>query len=221
MDINLPVSLESSKEDLNEKDRIEKYISDTCSCETGPGHSSCSTLLTRERIEKCRCRRDNLELPRDELDLVVLGQICALCSVSSQPTPRLSHHKTSGLRQKSAYYIHGVPNTFLFLHCMSKKRLENLVSQYDNKGLTTHTHGNTKRLPPNALGADTVIKVTTFIANYARVHTLPLPGRVQGHRDKVLLLPSYVTKVFVYSKYRERCENASVVAVGRSGSYSL
>ena len=97
MDDSIPVSLESSKEDLSEESCVEQFISDTCGCKTGPGQSACSTLLTRETIVKCR--QDNLELASNELDLVVLGQIRVHHSVSSQSTPCLSRHKTSGMRQ--------------------------------------------------------------------------------------------------------------------------
>ena len=78
-----------------------------------------------------------------------------------------------------------------------------------------------KRLPPNSFSHETISMVTTFINNYGRAHGLPLPGRVPGHRDKVILLPSDITKAHVYQKYKEACNEKKMVPVGRSRFYSV
>lgn len=217
-----PVSHETSKEDLTEQEVVDRFMNTPCGCKMGPKQSCCSAMLTRETVEKCR--QDNLELLSDELDLVVLAQIRAHRSTAFQPTVRMTHHKGSAFRSVSSYYIHGVPvckKVFLFLHCMSHKRLDNLVQQYEKAGVATRVHGNTKRLPANSVGTDAVAKVTTFITNFARAHALPLPGRVPGHRDKVLLLPSDLSKISVYEKYIDACKQTSSAPVGRSTFYTL
>lgn len=66
-----------------------------------------------------------------------------------------------------------------------------------------------------------VERLTAFIKNYARAHGLPLPGRVPRHRDKVVVLPSDQTKMFVYRKYEEACSVAGVPSLGRSKFYDL
>ena len=66
------------------------------------------------------------------------------------------------------------------------------------KQVYAHIHGNTKRLPTNALSLEDSVNVTTFITNYARAHAMPLPGHLPNHKDKVMILPSDVTKVCLF-----------------------
>ena len=56
------------------------------------------------------------------------------------------------------------------------------------------------------------------------MHGLPLPGRLPGQQDKVVALPSDVTKAFVYGRYRAgryraACDENGWLAAGRSKSY--
>ena len=92
---------------------------------------------------------------------------------------------------------------------------------YKQAGLCTRTHGNSKRAPSNAIPYDDVRHLTTYITNFAKAHGMPLPGRVPGHRDKVMVLPSDITKVFVYTKYREACSANGWEAAGRSKFFSV
>ena len=104
--------------------------------------------------------------------------------------------------------MHGLPiclNTFLYLHTISHFRYENLGDHFEQVGLCLRTHGNSKRLPANSFPAEETSHLAMFIKNYARAHGLPLPGRVPGHRDKVVILPSDITKTVVYAKYKEAC----------------
>ena len=52
-------------------------------------------------------------------------------------------------------------------------------------------HGNIGRKPPRALSKDELMKVISFIKNYAAVHTILLPGRIPGLKDyeRTNLLP--------------------------------
>ena len=50
---------------------------------------------------------------------------------------------------------------------------------------------------------------------------MPLPGHLPSHKDKVMILPSDITKVFVYSMYKQACESSSRSAVGRSKFYDI
>ena len=47
--------------------------------------------------------------------------------------------------------------------------------------------------------------IEIFIANFAEVHALPLPGRMPNHKDKALLLPSDISKSEVYRQYKQAC----------------
>ena len=63
---------------------VEDFIRSTCGCKLGPRDSPCSSFLSKQTIEKCRA--DNLELSRDELDLVILAQIRAGRTMDSYST---------------------------------------------------------------------------------------------------------------------------------------
>jgi hypothetical protein len=216
------MNYDHSMEDESAQKCVEAFVRSTCGCKLGPRDSPCSSFLTKETIEKCRA--DNLELGKDELDLVILAQIRAGRSVDSQRTLRNSHHEKTTNRSMSKYYIHGVlicRKTFMFLHCVGHKRLEHLIRHFDGVGVDTRQHGNSKRLPKNTTPYEEVNRLTLFITNYARAHGLPLPGRVPGHRDKTMVLPSDVTKALVYSKYKSACEENEWEAVGRSKFYDV
>ena len=86
---------------------------------------------------------------------------------------------------------------------------------------TPRIHGNTKRLPTNCLPKDDIEYLTKFITNYARAHGMPLPGRVPGHRDKVMVLPTDITKLVVYSKYKQACTASGFLCAGKSKFYQL
>ena len=159
------------------------------------------------------------------LDLVVLSCIQSHLSLPDQATQRSSHHDTSVDSQKrSKYFFHGVRvcrDTFLFVHALSHSRYERLVQHYKHVGLSSRMHGNKGRVPPNTLHFDEVTQLTTFIVNYARAHGMPLPGRVPGHRDKVMVLPSDITKAHVFTKYRDTCSSNGWSAVGRTKFYDV
>ena len=82
-------------------------------------------------------------------------------------------------------------------------------------------HGNTKRLPANSLPKEDIDYLITFITNYASAHGVPLPGRVPGHRDKVLVLPADITKITVYSKYKQACSLSDLRVAGKSTFYQV
>ena len=74
-------------------------------------------------------------------------------------------------------------------------------------------HGNKGRVPPNTFNFDDVNRLTSFMVNY---DGMPLPGRVPGHRDKVMVLPRDITKSHVFTKYRDACLKNGWTAAGRS-----
>ncbi len=108
-----------------------------------------------------------------------------------------------------------------FIVHIGRKRFDNLVTQYQMNGLYSRLHGNSKRLPANTISVESTEMVTTFITNYGRSHGLPLPGRVSGHRDKVIVLPSDITKAYVYDLYKKVCSDQLLNSIGRSKFYAL
>ena len=120
------------------------------------------------------------------------------------------------------FYFHAQQicrTTFLFLHGISKHHYENLLKHYTTHGLAVRQHGNLKRLPANALPEAIVEHIVTFITNFASAHALSLPGRVPGHKDKVMILPSDLPKAAVYVRYQQACAGAGIQAAGRSKFY--
>ncbi len=198
------VDLDWSLEDISEAESTETFIANTCGCKMGPKNSPCSKLLTTNTIVKFR--NESRELPKHELDLVILAQIRACRTTDTQPNSCETHHEKISDKSTTKYFVHGVRvcrTTFMFLHCVGHKRFEHLHKHFVEVGLTTRTHGNQKRLPKNAFGMEETSRLVTFVKNYARAHAMPMPGRMPNHRDKVMVLPSDVSKNFVYKKYCE------------------
>ena len=50
---------------------------------------------------------------------------------------------------------------------------------------------------------------------------MPLPGRVPGHRDKVMVLPSDISKAHVFMKYKEACVTNRWTAAGSTKFYNV
>ena len=50
---------------------------------------------------------------------------------------------------------------------------------------------------------------------------MPLLSRVPGHCDKVVVLPSDITKQFLLTKYKDACATNSGIAVGKSKFYNI
>lgn len=145
-----------------------------------------------------------------ELDMLVLANLDA------------HRHKSdkSSKRTPVDYYYGGkrvCKETFLFVHQMGPKRYKNLVAHFDKDGLVSRVHGNTKQLPANIISLETTKSVYHFIENFATIHALPLPGRLpsQFSDEKALLLPTHMTKRFVYREYRLACTKNREVPVGR------
>ena len=59
--------------------------------------------------------------------------------------------------------------------------------------------------------------ILCFIEHFATVHALPLPGRLPGQfsDEKALLLPSHMSKRYVYRQYRQACNEKREIPVGR------
>ena len=130
------------------------------------------------------------ELTKDELDFVIMGQLLAFKSASRKVT-----------------YMFGGKNvcrhSFLFLNGISEKRFRNIREHFEEFGVTSRTHGNTKRNPPNTTSMEATEYVKKFIENVSNTFGMSLPGRVSGQRDfRVNVLPSTHTYSHVYRMYK-------------------
>lgn len=192
------VEVEGSETDVDEDSKIQKFLSDTCKCHLGKGNKPCCLTVSSEDIRKCRISCS--ELLHNELDLVVMSQVHYFRSTLSKSDT------TDSFRPLSSYFFHGLkicPATFLFMHCISRNRYLRIVELYKNEGLTVSKHGNTGRLPKHTCTFEQVQEIKTFIENYACAHGLRVPGRLPNTKDKVILLPSIMSKMFVFRKYSE------------------
>jgi len=97
-----------------------------------------------------------------------------------------------------------------------------MTQHFDTNSLVARVHGNTKKSPHNELPFDSKVHFKTFVTNFAEENTVTLPGRIPGYRDdRILLLPSHMTKDSIFNYYKASCEMAEVSPVGRSLYYSL
>ena len=110
---------------------------------------------------------------------------------------------------------------FCFLHTVGKYRLESLSTWVTRNGVTERMHGNTKHSPHNAMFPEHLGFLAEFTKNTASMHGLPLPGTLPNHEQKVLLLPSDMSKLEVYHSYKTACSQANFSPIGKSKFYSV
>ena len=192
-----------------EKERIEAYVLCGCSCQYGPDESPCHRLFSATQYEEMRneCR----ELSRDELDLVIMGELRALTFRD------LITWRNEGRRRTISYYQFGghpvCKNTFCFLHNIGISKLNAIKASWLKNGLRPRERKHTT--PHNTTKLSDIKLVVRYILNYAEDHAILLPGRVPGFkRDNIQLLLSSVTKREVWVAYHEattQCEGVAVV----------
>ena len=129
-----------------------------------------------------------MELASDQLDMFILGNLNA-------------HTKDSNRKQcRSNYYFIGhqvCRKTFMFLHGISIKRLQNLKSHLQS-------NENTRRAPHNRTTHASLKHVVTFIENHAEREGISLPGRVPGHESfRIKLLPNSTSQAELWRSYKD------------------
>lgn len=189
---------DTSVHDDREKAAIEGF---ECKCKFG---EPCCKSISVELI--INYRSSCLELSKDELDLVILGQI------HSHYVPLTSDSDRRKTSYSSHYFFHNKPiclKTFLFVHAISDKRYRNLVEHYRTNSPAIHTrsHGNFGRKSYKAASLSSVEDALQFIKNTASAMALPVPGRLPNFKDeRFLLLPTDMTKAELYRRYKKACE---------------
>ena len=102
---------------------------------------------------------------------------------------------------------------------MLKHWLQQVCSDSD---IEPHPHRNCGRSPHNALSRLDKNRVVSFIGNYATIHALPDPGRLQG-AVRVFVLESGKTMKSVFAEYCKAMESLarSTPAAQQPGPYRL
>ena len=181
---------------------VVTFIWKTCGCLKWKG-KPCSSQFFAEYLGDTRS--SCFELQKNELDLLILGQLLALsnsCSAvttdNGSPTPR--ERKLTGYCHQGQVIC---ATTFSFLHGIGEKRLKNLAKSLRENGIVPRVHGNHQRLPKHTLSLDSIQNVLAFLLNLADQHGLLLPGRIPGYsRSDIKLLPSSMSKRCIWRKYQ-------------------
>ena len=180
---------------------VKQFLEGGCKCSRGPKDGPCSSQFTGEEIianlNNCH------ELSSRELDLVILANIQAVTRVEAIGQKRNRSPRCNVQLQSRPI----CRDMFLFMYGISDSRLRHLREHYENSGLSSRTHGNTRRLPKNTLPFAVVEDVKLFLANYAEEHAISLPGRIPGYKDEdIKLLSSHETKIGVWRSFEAPCE---------------
>ena len=134
----------------------------TCGCRLNKGFP-CSNLIP---LEKYVCHRSEASaLTRDQLDLLLMGAVMSVLNSHDESEDK-SHKSKSRERIYSTYLFGGqrvCRCTYQFLLGVGKDRLQAIKATYIKDGITTRTHGNTKRLPHNALTYEDITRIVTAI----------------------------------------------------------
>ena len=92
---------------------------------------------------------------------------------------------------------------FRYLHCVGDDKITDMIKHYKENDVERRVHGNTKKLPKNALEYKDTKAVVDFILNFATLHAIQLPGRTLKHWvSDAQLLPTDMNKATVYAQYK-------------------
>ena len=115
--------------------RIARFLTGGCSCKLLDG-TPCSTQFTALMLQEARdeCQ----QLTREQLDMVVMGQLRALCQ--SDPLTHTKNKARNSERKHTCtpYHFQGhhvCRDTFVFLHTMSIARLNAIKQTWMENGL--------------------------------------------------------------------------------------
>ena len=145
-----------------------KYFDQACHCTVGDAKGGCVKQFVFDEFEDTMLSLR--ELTKEQLDLVILGQLQAI-------TPSFLPSKRKN--PPSLYMYRGYRvcrQTFCFIHWVSEKRLTALKIHLNVERVTQRLHGNTKRVPVNASTYEQAEKLKLFIESYANVNAVNIPG---------------------------------------------
>lgn len=222
------VSLDTSEADIKEFTMIESVFGPTA---TTCCSQKCNSVLTRECV--CTfCDYFN-ELSKSEQDLIIISHLQSHCQdlafekyynaiTRTKYTARNVHKK----RSDTLYMFRGVQiclPMYLFIHNLGLKRYRNIVKHFDEKGLSTRSHGLCgKRSNQTRFSPEVRIEIVTYIRNFAEHYAIPFPGRLPQFKNfKVMKLPSCESKISVYRRYVDSCEGDTTKKIGERMFYYL
>lgn len=214
------VGLELRPSDIAEKRLVDNFLSSGCQCTKA--HGGCSSHFSAKYVTETRA--SFAEMSRQDLDMVLLGQLLAFTSISAYTYT--SHHLPAGERSKcyTHFFHQGQPicsKMFHFLHGVGTTRVKNIKKNLMLNGPTPRTHGNQRRRPHHALSLETIEHVLKFLYNHAEQNGLLLPGRVPGYsRSDIKLLPSSKSKRAIWHLYKAAAESEAVEVCVRSVAYT-
>jgi len=190
---------------------LKEFLECGCKCSRGPKDGSCSSQFTGEEIipnlNNCH------ELSLRELDLVILANTQAVARVELAGQKRNRSPCCNFLFKSKSI----CRDMFLFMYGISNFWLHSLQEHYENSGLSSRTHGNTRRLPKNTLPFAVVEDVKLFLANYAEKHAISLPGRIPGYKEEdIKLLSSHETKIGAWRSFEVACKATTKQTVSYS-----
>lgn len=188
--------------------KVMKFMSDGCGCALGAKGGPCSKQFSNDTVlfnlNNC------LELSSGELDLVILASIQAFTRTETIGEKRNRSPRCSFFFQSKSI----CKDMFMLFYGISYSRFRRLKEHYEQHGICTRSHGNTKRLPENTLPQSTVEDVCAFLSNYVEENAITLPGRIPGFKsDDIKVLPSCETKMGVWRSYDTVCEASNKQAV--------
>ena len=187
-----------------EQRRIARFLTSGCSCKLLDGipcSNQFAALMLQEARDECR------QLTREQLDVVVMGQLRALCHRDPLTQKNKARH-SERKRTCTSYHFQGYHvcrDTFVFLHTISIARLKALKQHWMENRMCPR--GRAKVLPHNTAKLSDIKNV---VLQYAEDRAILLPGRIPGYkRDDLQLLPSSTTKRKVWKLYH--CTASAVV----------
>ena len=174
-------------EQSNEISKCREFVNNTCGCKMADG-KPCSGLFSLEQYIEFRAHSSFLT--HEQLDLVLMGSVLSTVNAGDKGVGRqlAKRQRVTVTFMHRGYHL--CRATYTFLYGVSKHRIQSIKEHILEHGLVTRTHGNTKRLPHNALTLDAILNVLKFITNYAEQNAILLPGRIpQFKRDDINVLP--------------------------------
>ena len=185
-----------AEQSISDEEKCSDFVRHTCGCKKAGG-DPCSSLFSADHYVTLRAQA--ALLTRNELDMVILGSIMST-TLDVTHSIKDGRHKDSKRRKVSSNFMHHGHHvckvTFAFLHGIGiNHRVLAIRKHYEENGMETRTHQNSKRLPARTLSFDDINRVVKFLQQFAEQHAILLPGRVPNHkRDDVKLLPSSNSK---------------------------
>ena len=174
-------------------------ICQKCHFSTGP----CSSLFSVDHYVTLRAQA--ALLTRNELDMVILGSIMST-TLDFTHSIKDGQHKDAKRRKVSLNFMHHGHHvckvTFGFLYGIGiNHQILAIRKHYQENGMETRTHQNSKRLPPRTLSFDDINRILKFLQQFAEQHAILLPGRVLTTSEMMLSYIHLVTaKRFISRK---------------------